>query len=79
MWAKNEAGHLAMFEAERADKPVPKDVSSNIAMVRGHLQEQRELVIKGNAEKTKAKARFEDRLARYREIKARQQDHLQGN
>ena len=20
MWAKNEAGHLAMFEAERADK-----------------------------------------------------------
>ena len=66
-------------EAERADKPVPKEVSANIAMVRGHLQEQRELVTKGKAEKVKAKARFDDRLARYREIKSRQQDHLQGN
>ena len=65
-------------EAERANKPVPDDVSANISMVRGHLQEQRALIAKGKKDKVKAKARFDDRLARYREIKSRQEKHLQG-
>lgn len=65
-------------EAERANKPVAEDVSTNIATVRGHLQEQRDLVAKGKTDKVKAKSRFDERLARYREIKSRQARQLQG-
>lgn len=65
-------------EAERADKPVPENVSTSITMVREQLQAQRAIVAQAAIDKLRAEVNFKDRLQRYREIKARQEKHLRG-
>jgi hypothetical protein len=62
-------------EAERAGRPVTQDVSDNISTVRQRIETQNAYVATKQQERAESVAAHEKRLARYRELKARQAAH----
>ena len=65
-------------ESERAGKPVPKPLAKRIDGVRADLEIQRQAIEKKQAERAATKGEFATRLARYRELKLRQEKQLRG-
>ena len=63
-------------ETERAGRPVPAPLAERIDRVRADLESQREAIDRKRGERAEATTAFESRLARYRELKARQEKHL---
>jgi hypothetical protein len=55
---------------ERAGKPVPDKVAQSIAMARRQVAEQREVLVKRQAEKAALQAEYDQVLGRYRELAA---------
>ena len=58
-------------EAERANKPVSESVAANIATVRKQIEEQNTFIARKEAEKEVSETDFQRKLARYREVVAR--------
>lgn len=65
-------------ESERAGKAVPAPLAKRIDSVRADLDIQHQAIAKKQAELAVAKTEFAARLARYRELKARQDKQLRG-
>lgn len=66
-------------ESERAGKPVPPPLAKRIDTVRADLETQRRAIEKKQAERAAIEAQFATRLARYRDLKARQEKQLRGD
>jgi hypothetical protein len=58
-------------ESERAGKPVPEQIKVMIATERAQIEQQRKYVNSKKASQATAKKTYEDNLARYREVMAR--------
>lgn len=65
-------------ETERAGRPIPPPLAARIDKVRADLDSQRGTIERKRGERATAVTAFEVRLARYRELKARQEKHLGG-
>lgn len=65
-------------ESERAGQAVPPTVAKRIESVRDDLDTQRKAIERRRAERAEAEAEHAARLARYRELKARQLKQLEG-
>lgn len=65
-------------ESERAGSAVPKPLADRIDKVRGDLDMQRKAIERTHAERAATVAAFEAKLARWRELKARQEKQLSG-
>ncbi|HET9482773.1 MAG TPA: hypothetical protein VFO79_02350, partial [Xanthomonadales bacterium] len=65
-------------ESERAGKPVPAPLVKRIDGVRADLESQRQAIERKRADRAETEAEFAQRLARYRELKERQQRQLEG-
>ena len=68
----------AAADAERAKQPVPEALTARIDGVRKELEAQRALIARKNEEKAGMVAAYEQRLKRFRELKARQDEQLRG-
>jgi hypothetical protein len=62
-------------EAERAGRPVTQEVSNNINTVRQRIEAQNAYIAAKQQERADAVAMHKQRLARYRELKAKQAAH----
>lgn len=65
-------------ESERAGKPVPAALAKRIDGVRADIETQRNAIERKREERAASAAAHATRLARYRELKARQQKQLEG-
>lgn len=65
-------------ESERAGSAVPKPLADRIDKVRADLDLQRKAIERTQAERAATVAAFETKLARWRELKARQEKQLSG-
>ena len=68
----------AAADAERAKQPVPATLTTSIDNVRRELETQRALIERKSAEKAELTAAYETRLARFRELKAKQDEQING-
>ncbi len=65
-------------ESERAGQQVPPALAQRVDKVRADLEMQRKVIEQKQADRTQLQRDFEVKLARYREIKERQQKQLSG-
>jgi chromosome segregation ATPase len=65
-------------DSERAGNAVPKALADRIDKVRGELDGQRKAIERTQEERAAAVAAFDSKLARWRELKARQDKQLSG-
>lgn len=64
-------------ESERAGKAVDPVVVKNITTVRDQIEEQNVMIARKEAEREASNAVFEERIARYRQLTAKQLEQLQ--
>ena len=69
--------HAASFEL--AKQPIPKTTTDKLAQVRGLIETANRQIAEQEAAKKQLQADYEDKLIRYRELKARTQQQHQGN
>ena len=68
----------AAADAERAKQPVPETLTTRIDGVRKELESQRALIARKNGEKAEMVAAYDQRLKRFRELKAKQEEQIRG-
>lgn len=66
-------------ESERSGQPVSADVAKNIGLVRQQIEGQNEFIARKEQDKLDEQSEYDARLKRYREVRARQLEQIEGH